>query len=171
MMKKVFKIALVALLAVTATATYAQKQGRINVQTVVMAMPETKTMQTNLEAFRKDLSDNLETMQVEFNNKYTDYQSTQATMTAAVRDLKQKELQDLQTRMQQFEQNAMQEIQKKQNELLQPIINKAREAISKVSKAGGFSVIFDSAAGAMAYIDETIVVDIEPAVKKELGIQ
>ncbi|MFI3277599.1 MAG: OmpH family outer membrane protein [Rikenellaceae bacterium] len=170
-MKKVFKIALVALLAVTATATYAQKQGRINVQTVVMAMPETKTMQTNLEAFRKDLSDNLETMQVEFNNKYTDYQSTQATMTAAVRDLKQKELQDLQTRMQQFEQNAMQEIQKKQNELLQPIINKAREAISKVSKAGGFSVIFDSAAGAMAYIDETIVVDIEPAVKKELGIQ
>ncbi|MFR9566516.1 MAG: OmpH family outer membrane protein, partial [Rikenellaceae bacterium] len=79
MMKKVFKIALVALLAVTATATYAQKQGRINVQTVVMAMPETKTMQTNLEAFRKDLSDNLETMQVEFNNKYTDYQSTQAT--------------------------------------------------------------------------------------------
>lgn len=170
-MKKLFTVAIVAAMALGVTTASAQKLGRVQVQEIVMTMPETQTMQTNLEAFRKDLADNLETMQVEFNNKLADYQGNLSTYTDSVRSLKETELQDLQTRMQQFEQNAMQEIQKKQNELLQPIINKAREAISKVSKAGGFSVIFDSAAGAMAYIDETIVVDIEPAVKKELGIQ
>ena len=32
-----------------ATSLYAQKFGRINSQEIVMAMPETKEMQTNLE--------------------------------------------------------------------------------------------------------------------------
>ncbi len=170
-MKKVLKVAVVAAMALCVTSTYAQKMGRIQVQEVVMSMPETQTMQTNLEAFRQDLAGNLETMQVEFNNKIADYQSNLNTYTDSVRSLKEKELQDLQTRMQQFEQTAMQEMQAKQNELVAPIIAKAREAIEKVAKDGGYDVVYDESAGALAYVNSSTVTDIAPQVKSALGIK
>ncbi len=170
-MNKVIKICMVAALMMCSTSIFAQKLGRISMQEIIVAMPETTSMQTNLEAFRKDLADNLETMQVELNKKYEDYQKNLSTMTASVRDLKEKDMQDLQTRLQQFEQSAMQDMQAKQNELLEPIIKKAKDAVNKVSKAGGYTVVYDMAVNSLAYIDEASVTDISGAVKAELGIK
>ncbi len=161
---------MVAALTLCSTSLFAQSQGRINMQELIVAMPETTTMQANLETFRKDLADNLETMQVEFNTKVDEYQKGSTTMTDSVRGLKEKELQDLQTRMQQFEQSAMQEMQAKQNELLQPIITKAQEAVKTVAKAGGYTVVYDLSNPSLAYYDEATVVDLMAQVKKELGI-
>ncbi len=170
-MKKVFKLFLVVALTLCTTSIFAQKLGRINSQEVIMAMPETAQMQLDMEAFRKDLSDQLETMNVELNNMYVDYQKNMETMTASVRGLKEKEMQDIQSRAQQFEQSAMQEMQAKQNELLQPIVAKAQEAISTVAKAGAYTVIFDSSTQSLAYVDEATVVDITADVKSSLGIK
>ena len=47
-MKKALKLTLAVALMMGATSLYAQKFGRINSQEIVMAMPETKEMQTNL---------------------------------------------------------------------------------------------------------------------------
>ncbi|MFI3327728.1 MAG: OmpH family outer membrane protein [Rikenellaceae bacterium] len=172
-MKNVFKIALsvaiVALASVTSAA--AQKVGRINSQVLIAAMPETTAMQKDLEKVRDEYAENLETMQAELQNKYADYQKNAATMTESVRSLKEKDMQDLDQRMQQFEQNAMQEIQRKQASLAEPIIAKAREAIAATAKAGGYTVIYDESAGALAYYDEATVKDILPAVKVKLGIK
>jgi len=60
-------------------------------------------------------------------------------------------------------------LQKKQNELLQPIIDKAKSAIEKVAKANGYSMILDSRQGILLYAAATE--DILPLVKKELGIK
>lgn len=79
-------------------------------------------------------------------------------------------MQDLSQRMQQFEQSAMQELQAKQSQLLEPILTKAREAINTTAKDGGYEVIYDESAGGLAYFDESAVVDILPAVKSKLGI-
>ena len=68
-MKKALKLTLAVALMMGATSLYAQKFGRINSQEIVMAMPETKEMQTNLETFGKELNENIETINVEFNNK------------------------------------------------------------------------------------------------------
>ncbi len=164
------KLALIATMVLTVGAVSAQKMGRINVQAVVVLMPETTQMQSDLEAFRNDLSANLETMQVELNNKIADFQKNEATMNESIRSLKQKEMQDLQQRMMQFEQTAMQDIQRKQSELLQPILLKAQNAITEVAKSGSYSVIFDESSGALAYFDEAQVVDITSSVKSKLGI-
>ncbi len=169
-MKKVLKLTLAVALMLSATSLFAQKFGRVNSQEIIMAMPETKQMQTNMEAFNKDLQNNLEAIQVEFNNKYQDFQKNYSTLSEAVREMKQKELQDLTQRLQEFEQIARQESQKKQNELLAPIIEKAKNAINKVSAAGGYLAVFDISAGSLAYFDQAALTDIAPAVKKELGI-
>ncbi|MFI3264940.1 MAG: OmpH family outer membrane protein [Rikenellaceae bacterium] len=169
-MKKVMKVLMIVVLTLSTTAIFAQKVGCINMQEIIVAMPETTEMQTNLEAFRQDLVGNLETMQVELNNKYVDYQNTATTATDSVRSLKEKDIQDLQTRMEQFEQSAMQEMQAKQNELLQPIIAKAQAAVKKVSQAGGYTVVYDLTVASLAYYDEATVVNIASLVRAELGI-
>ncbi len=168
-MKKVLKLTLAVVCVMFSTSLFAQKIGRINSQEVVINMTEFKEAQTQVEALAKDLQAQAETIQVEMNNKLQEYQKGAETMTDAVRQLKEKELNDLSTRLQEFNQVAQQELQKKEQELMEPIIKKANEAISEVAKAGGYAVIMES--GAMVYFDEAQVKDISPEVKAKLGIK
>ena len=168
-MKKVLKLTLAVVCVMFSTSLFAQKIGRISSQEVVVNMAEYKEAQTQLEALAKDLQAQMETIQVEMNTKIQEYQKGAETMTDAVRQLKEKELNDLNTRLQEFNQVAQQELQKKEQELMEPIIKKANEAITEVSKAGGYTVIFES--GSMIYFDEAQVKDITPEVKAKLGAQ
>ena len=143
-MKKAIKLTLAVVLVMGATSLFAQKFGRINTQEIIMAMPETKTMQENMDTFAKELSDNIETMNVEFNTKLQDFQKNYNTFSDAIKEVKEKELNDMQTRTREFQERAQQDYQKKQNELLAPIIDKAKSAIDKVAAAGGFLVVFDT---------------------------
>ena len=166
-MKKVLKLTLAVVCVMFSTSLFAQKIGRINSQDVVVNMTEFKEAQTQIEALAKDLQAQMETIQVEMNTKIQEYQKGAETMTDAVRQLKEKELNDLNTRLQEFNQVAQQELQKKEQELMEPIIKKANEAITEVSKAGGYTVIFET--GQMIYFDEAQVKDITPEVKAKLG--
>ncbi|WP_346699636.1 OmpH family outer membrane protein [uncultured Alistipes sp.] len=169
-MKKILKLTLAIALLMGSTSLFAQKFGRINTQEIIMSMPETKTMQTNMEAYAKELQDNIETMNVEFNTKLQDFQKNFNTLTDIAKEMKEKDLNDLQARIREFQERAQQEYQKKQNELLSPIIEKAKNAIDKISAAGGYLVVFDTSTGSLAYFDEATLTDIAPEVKKELGI-
>ena len=166
-MKKLF-ILLGVVLGISTVS--AQKFARVNVQEVVVAMPEFEEAQKNLEAFGKDLNEQMEQIQVEFNNKLADFQKNQATMAASVKQMRQQELEQLQQRFSEFQQIAQQDFQKKQAELLEPVQKKAQEAIQKVAKANGYIVVFDTSVPSLAYIDEAQTTDIAPLVKKELGI-
>lgn len=169
-MKKAIKLTLAVVFMLSASSLFAQKFGRINTQEIIMSMPETREMQTTMEAYVKDLQDQMEALNVEFNNKLQDFQKNFNTYSEAIRDMKQKELQGLTSRREEFEQIAQQESQKKQNELLAPIIEKAKTAIDKISLAGGYLAVFDTSTGSLAYYDEAALTDIAPEVKKELGI-
>ena len=170
-MKKVIKLALVLMCAMCSTSLYAQKFARINLQEVIFSMPEFAKMQTDLESFSKELGEQLEAIQVEFNNKAAEFQKNRATMNESVRNLKEQELQQLQPRYMDFQQIAQQDIDKKQGELFQPIHLKAAEAVKKVAMAGGYTAVFDTSANSLAYFNESTVVDIAPAVRTELGIK
>ncbi|MBQ7856502.1 MAG: OmpH family outer membrane protein [Alistipes sp.] len=169
-MKKIIKLTLVLAMMLGATTVSAQKLARINTQEVFALMPETAEMQKNLEAFGKDLQEQIEQIQVEFNNKYAEFQKNQATMAESIKQMKQQELEQLQQRYSEFQQIAQQDFQKKQQELATPIQEKLSAAIGKVAKAGGYAVVFDTSIPTMAYIDEAQATDLAPAVKKELGI-
>ena len=166
-MKKLF-IVIGVILGISTVS--AQKFARINVQEIVMAMPEFDEAQKNLEAFGKDLNEQMEQIQVEFNNKLADFQKNQATMAASVKQMRQQELEQLQQRFSEFQQIAQQDFQKKQAELIEPVQKKAQEAVNKVAKANGYIVVFDVSIPSLAYIDEAQTTDIAPLVKKELGI-
>lgn len=169
-MKKAIKLTLAVALMMSSTTLFAQKFGRINTQEIIVAMPETKTMQENMETFGKSLQDDIETMSVEFNTKLQEFQKNFNTFSDAMKEMKQKDLNDMQTRIREFQESAQQQYQQKQNELLSPIIDKAKAAIDKVAAAGAYLFVFDTSTGSLAYFDEAGLTDISPEVKKELGI-
>ncbi len=175
-MKKFLKLTLAVALMVSATAVNAQKFGRVDLAAIVTNMTEFKEAQTNLEAYGKDLQDQLEQIQVEFNKLYADYEKNVTTYSDSVRQLKERELTELQQRFQDFQQIAQQDMQKKEAEIMNPIYEKANEAIKKIAVAGGYVAIFSTtgdqpAAAGLAYFDPAQLVDITPAVKAELNIQ
>jgi outer membrane protein len=149
-MKKVF-LSIIILLSVFATDSFAQKGkfGHINSSDLLALMPERATAQTQLQNYSKELEDQLNLMNQEFQAKYNDYIAKQDSMSTAIRQMKEEELQSLQQRIQTFQQTAQQDLQTKEGELLQPIIDKAKDAIKEVAKEQGYAWVFDTSMGSL----------------------
>jgi len=164
-MKKIMLIAAMALIAISASA---QKIGIVNYEELCTLMPEYMDAQRTIAAVSKETGDTFQEMANEFQNKRTAYDQKQSTWTASVKEAKQKELADMQQRLQEFQQTAYQELQDKQNELLLPIREKAINAIKELAKAQGIVVVLD--ASQLLYFDEENTVDLMPLVRTALGI-
>ena len=132
-------------------------------------MPDMADVEANFQTLQKDLETQYETMVVEFNKKRDEFQRTQATMTDGVRQMREQELQDMIQRIQTFEQTTQEDLQKKQDELLRPLFEKANEAVNTVAKANGLAAVL--ASGAFVYVDESTMVNVLPLAKKQLGIE
>ena len=107
-------------------------------------------------------------MSKELEAKVQDYQANEATMSDIIAQTKAEEIQNLQQRIQAFQQNAQQSLAKKEQEVYQPILDKAKGAIEKVSASIGYSYVFDTSSGALLFQPDGD--DIIELVKKEMGI-
>jgi len=170
-MKRVFKVALVAvcMLFVGNFAKAQSKIGYVNFDELVRLMPEFKTAQTAVDAYQKQFIDQLTAMNTEYQAKGKDYQANQATMTDAIRTAKQTELADIQKRMQDYQTTAQQSVEAKTNELLKPITDKVKEAVTAVAKEKGYNYVYNSAQTQFIVAPEAD--DIEAAVKVKLALK
>ena len=170
-MRKI-RIVLMLVVLVMTTASFAQKGakiGHINSNDLLTAMPEKAAVQKDLEAHANELRATLDAMRKEYEMKVADFQSKQDVMTDIIKQTKVKEITDLEKRITDFQQTAEADLQKKEGELLNPIIEKAKEAINAVAKENGYTLILDSSVGVVLYSIEGD--DILPLVKKKLGME
>jgi outer membrane protein len=170
MTKTFLKITLVVGFIVLTGSAFAQKFGHINVQELISLMPERDSAEAKLKAYGTDLSEQIEQLQVEYNNKVQNYIQKKDSFTPAIREMREKEIGELEQRIQEFQQTAQQDFQRMQGEVMRPIIEKADGAIKKVGKANGFIYIFDISTGTVAYFSDAST-DVMPLVKKELNIK
>ena len=163
------KITFLALLSILTLSTIAQnKFGYINAQEILLLMPEYKAAGTELESFTKTLETQLGAMNAEYQQSGQEYQANEATYTDLVKQDKEAEILGLQQRIQAFQQNAQQSLQTKEQELLEPIMEKARKAIEDVATEGNYTYIFDRSNGTILYAKESEnVIDL---VKKKLKL-
>jgi len=161
---------LVALTLVIATSVSAQTQkfGHIDSDALMALMPEKSKAEKEMEAFAKEFQAALEAMAKEYESKVADYQSKEKEMTALVKQTKVKEITDLERRIQEFQGQAQGEIQKKEQELLAPIIEKARKAIDAVATEKGYTYIFDNSSGVLLFAKDSE--NILAEVKTKLGL-
>ena len=163
-MKKI----IIAMLLIAPMALSAQKFGHINSQELFMQMPEISAVEDSIAKEKEMYNRLLTDMQEEYKKKVQDYQSKQATMTDAIRQINEEDIYNLQQRIQNTVQIAEQDIQKKQQELLLPVHERMSKAIKAVGDREGYTYIFDNAA--LLHVG-TDAKDVTPLVKKELGIK
>jgi len=144
------------------------KFGYLNSNDLLAAIPERVKADSALSKYQKSFQDQYEEMVKEYQTKGQAFQSGEKTMTDAVKEVKAKEIQDLQSRIEGFQQSAQEKLQTKKSELYGPILDKLNKAISAVGKDHGYNYIFDVTQGAVLYYDGD---DVLPLVKAKLGIK
>ncbi len=170
-MKNMMKwIAVIAFVCSAMGVSAQVKLGHIETQKLIQAMPEMAKARETMEAKQSEIERELTNMQEQFKAKFEEYSKNGKTMSDVIRAAKEQELQELQQRIQSFQQIAMENLEKTQAELMQPIMEKAMNAIKEVGKENGFTYIFDLSQGGILYFaDQTE--DVLPLVKRKLGLQ
>ena len=164
------KIVLAAILALPLSVMAQTKFGHMNSQDVITAMPEYTKAQTDLDAMAKQYQEEMQRTQEEFNKKYQEFLAQADSLPRNIAERRQKELQDMDQRQQQFQQEVYQSMQQAPQDAWTPIYQKLETAIQAVGKAEGVIYIFDIARTPVAYIGAESV-DLTAKVKAQLGIK
>ena len=162
-----FAISATMLAAQTATA---QKIAHINVDELISLMPETQAAESEMQKYAQQLEKDLEEMQTEAQAKYQNLINNQNNWTQLRITKEQEELEGMAQRIQQYQVQAQQDLQKKQMELMEPIIEKAQNAINGVARDKGYTYVLDSSQskGVVIYVEKGE--DILPLVKAKMGL-
>lgn len=146
----------------------AQKTAHINTDLLIAQMPETKSLQAELAKLSKTYKDDIEAMAKKLEAKIKKYEAEGKTQTLEVNQQRAQEVQQERARIYQAEQSATQEMQKKYQDKLTPILEKAQKAIQDVATDKGIVYVLDASNGKGLIVYKTGD-DILAAVKAKLG--
>lgn len=166
---KSFIVLSVCIMSFGANAQNQEKFGHLNFADLYALMPGLDSVKALYEQYAQSIQSQFDAMQTELQTKIADYQNNQTTMSEIIRQTKEREISDLQTRMEAFQGSAQQDLQNKEVELTNPIIEKAQNAVKEVAKENGYTYVLNSTGGMLLYADPGD--DIMDLVKKKLGIQ
>lgn len=166
---KVFRNLFVAMALMLAfNSVHAQGVAHIDSEQLLMAMPETKTMEDELKKVQQTYADEYNAQATALQAKLKKYDAEAPTQTDAKNEERRVEVEGLKNKIQKYAQTADQEIQKKRFDLLKPIVEKAQKAVSDVAAEKGIKYVLDSSPGKGLIVFEGE--DLMPAVKAKLGI-
>jgi outer membrane protein len=166
---------LLAVFVVTAAFAKAQtaspKIGYADVDYIFSQMPDAKKIETELQSTQTQLKNQLDAKVKEFQDKLAKYQQGAATMLEAVRANEERELQQMQQNIEKLQTDGQTQLQRKQQQLMEPVYAKVGKAIEDVAKENGFTFILNQQVGGLdviLYGDEKM--DVSDLVLKKLGV-
>ena len=164
------KIILIAAMAVMSIAAGAQdlKFAYVDFNEIIMLMPEMDQARATLEENQKTNEEILMGMYEEYQTKGQQFQQKASTWTPAIRESKDREIMDLQSRIEQTQQSLQQEMQQLQNSLFSPIYEKAQNAVNELAKAKGVALVFEKTS--LLYVDPAQGIDLTPEARKALNV-
>lgn len=171
-MKQIIRLIVLSIfltLLLPSTYTFAQtKIGHINSAELLNGMSEAKQAEKELESFTikldKDYKNKLKTLESEY--KAIQLQIKNGELTGKQVAEKEKLFVGKQQEVQKFEAKAQQDIMKKRETLLSPILKRVENAINAVGKDKGYDYIVDTSLGAILFATDSE--DITPLVKAKL---
>jgi len=169
-MKKI--VVILACSIVSCTTLFAQaplKLGWIESAELLNSMPEKAKADTEIAHYAKDFQSQIDIMIKEYQSKGQAFQAGEKTMTEAMKEVKMKEIQDLQGRIESTQQSAQEKLQQKKQDVYAPILEKADKAIKEVAREKSYDYIFDKSGGVLLFAKDGD--NILPLVKAKLGIK
>ncbi len=165
------KIALVLLCALPFSLMAQEaKLGHVNSQEILSAMPERVTIEKTIKDLQDQWEKEMTKMREEYYAKIKEFQDKQATMPESIKQARQSEIAELEQRISTFQQTASTDLQKKQQELFTPVIDKVKKAINEVGSENGYLYLFDLSTQSIIYQSPKSS-DVTPLVKKKLGLK
>jgi len=142
------------------------KTAHIDVNELISTMPAMLDARKQLEKLQESYGKELNNMISEFQAKVKKYQeeSEKPEMTEALFQTRKAEVDDMQKRIKDYEDNAQKELQKKEADITNPLYEKIKASIAKVGKAKGYQYVLNLSNLLLA--DGP---DLTADVKKDLG--
>ncbi len=168
---KQFRTLLVAFALTIGTTGFVNAQSKvahIASQELVESMPAFKAAKSEIEKLNKTYDAEIRNMVLELQTTMKKYQAEASTKTEEENAKRAQEVQATEKSITDYRQNALQDLQKKEIELMKPIYEKARTSIQKVARAQGFQYVLDSTTGTGVIMADGK--DLMADVKKDLGI-
>ncbi len=153
-------IALVGFQTVNAQA----KTAHVDVNELMSKMPAVLDAQNQLKKLSDTYTAEYKTMVEEYQGKLKKYDTEASTVTDAVNQTRQQEVQDMAKRISDYQETAQKDLQKKESDLMKPITDKVKASIQKVGKAKGYQYVIN--ASDLLLADGP---DLTADIKKDLG--
>ena len=166
-MKKILLIAAMAVMSVAASAQNL-KWAYVDFNELVMLMPEMDEARATLDENQKTNEEILVAMYEEYQTKMQQYQQKAETWTPAIRESKEREIMEIQSRFEQTQQSLQMELQQLQQSLQAPIYEKAQKTVNDLAKAQGIAFVFEKSS--MLYVDPAQGIDLTPEARTALNI-
>ena len=166
-MKKILLIAAMAVMSVAASAQNL-KWAYVDFNELVMLMPEMDEARATMEENQRTNEEILVAMYEEYQTKMQQYQEKAESWTPAIRESKEREIMEIQSRFEQTQQSLQVEIQQLQQNLQAPIYEKAQNTVTELAKAQGIAFVFEKSS--LLYVDPAQGVDLTPDARKALNI-
>lgn len=146
------------------------KLGVVDFNDVLANHPDTAVAQQTLSDTQKEYEKAYNQLGEEMKRLYDEFQNMGENTLPAIRERKARDITDYQQKMQDFEQKVMQDMQRKQSELMQPIITQIQQAVESVGKENGYSLIQLKDPQVVLFY-QAPVDDVTPLVKAKLNIK
>lgn len=146
------------LMAASATTAGAQtpKFGFINSGQIVAQAPGAAEARQSLEAEMQGYRTELDQLETQLDSLQTTYERQQASLSATARQQRQQELQQKFAAYQQRAAELQQTAQRREQELIAPLMQRIAGVIEQIRVEGSYTMIFDAAAG-------SVIVAADPA--------
>jgi outer membrane protein len=148
-MKTFFGGALVVLtlLFASGVASAQVKLGFVDTQTILQQMPEFKQVEQRLRGLQQSYEDTIRTMQTDFQSRLENYQKQRELMNPATRAQEESTLGSLRDQILSYQQTHLGQqgtLFQLQNQLVEPIREKVRNAIERIAKEQKLSAVMEN---------------------------
>ncbi len=120
------------------------KIGFVDPQTIMRSMPEMAAIERRLQNFIDRKRQEFAEKEATFRREVEEYQQKMSVISDEARRREEERLAELNLELQEFQQNFQQEIQERQFELIEPLLNKIQGAIETVAREREFTYVLNT---------------------------
>ena len=140
----------------------------VNSQALMPAAPGYAAAESTLSKEGEGFRTTLQKMQDSVNAMLTKYQKDEPTLSAAVKDTRQKAIQTLETDLQAKQLQFQQQFAQRQSEVMAPVTDAVKKVLDDIREEGGYAMILDNAPGASNIVSADKNLDITDRVISRL---
>jgi outer membrane protein len=173
-MKRIILISLICMFAMSPLAKMeAQdmqqlKIGYVNTTELLESLPEKKEASAALDDLNKKYKEELALMQNDYNKKYSDFITYQNSMGENIKLRRMQELSELEKSINDFVKVAQSDVETHERQLLEPLRETVKKAISEVGLENSITCIYDVASPSVVFLTPNAI-DLNDLVKKKFS--